>query len=500
MPATKPRISLPARYRVIGHVANGGMASVWAAEDELLSRTVAVKILSAGFAADPSASKRFQREAKAAARVSVHPNVVTIYDIGEHEGHPFIVMEYLPGGTIAERLKGRRAIPRDLALRWLAQAAAALDAAHAAGIVHRDVKPANLLLDKDDRLAVADFGIATLAAEASLTQTGDVLGTAAYLSPEQALGRTATSASDRYSLAVVAYELLTGRRPFAADTPAAQLVQHVDAQPPRPSQLRTDLPAGVDAALARGMAKDPADRPKTARELVAGIERALNAPTDATAATRVLGAAITAPTKAVEAMTAPLRAAATAKVAPATSATAAPLPVGTVPPAVRKRGPRVRGRRGALVAAVLALAILGAALAGGLNGSRQNGGSPGTTTQSQAPPATPNKANTEGYRKLQSGDAAGAVPLLMQAVQGFRDAGVTDSPYYAYALYNLSAALMQTGRASDAIPYLQELLDLKPPNIPRKDIKDKLKFAQGGPQPGNGDGKHKGGDEGDEGD
>jgi serine/threonine-protein kinase len=261
MPATKPRITLPDRYRVIGHVANGGMASVWAAEDELLGRTVAVKILSAAVSSDPSASKRFQREAKAAARVSVHPNVVTIYDIGEHEGHPFIVMEYLPGGTVAERLKGRRAIPRELALRWLSHAAAALDAAHAAGIVHRDVKPANLLLDKDDRLAVADFGIATLAAETSLTQTGDVLGTAAYLSPEQALGRTATSASDRYSLAVVAYELLTGRRPFVAETPAAQLVQHVDAQPPRPSQVRSDLPVALDGALARGLAKDPADRP-----------------------------------------------------------------------------------------------------------------------------------------------------------------------------------------------------------------------------------------------
>jgi serine/threonine-protein kinase len=496
MPATKPRITLPERYRVISHVANGGMASVWAAEDQLLGRTVAVKILSAGFATDPSASKRFQREAKAAARVSVHPNVVTIYDIGEHDGHPFIVMEYLPGGTVAERLRGRRPIPRELALRWLSHAAAALDAAHAAGIVHRDVKPANLLLDKDDRLAVADFGIATLAAEASLTQTGDVLGTAAYLSPEQALGRTATSASDRYSLAVVAYELLTGRRPFVAETPAAQLVQHVDAQPPRPSQVRSELSAAVDAALARGLAKDPGDRPKTARELVADIERALSAPSEATAATRVIGAAITAPTRAVEAMTAPLRAATTAK--------AAPLQVGTVPQAVRPRGTRSRRRRAAVIAGVLAVGILTAALAGGLSGSHSRGGAsaPGTTTTSQAPPATPNKANTEGYRKLQSGDAEGAIPLLTQAVQGFRDAGATRNPVYAYALYNLSAALIQAGRAGDAVPYLQELLGLKPANISRKDIQDKLKLATGGPPApakGKGHGKDKGGG-GDEGD
>jgi serine/threonine-protein kinase len=480
MPATKPRIALPDRYRVIGHVANGGMASVWAAEDELLGRTVAVKILSAGFSADPSASKRFQREGKAAARVSVHPNVVTIYDIGEHDGHPFIVMEYLPGGTVAERLKGRRAIPRELALRWLSHAAAALDAAHGAGIVHRDVKPANLLLDKDDRLAVADFGIATLAAEASLTQTGDVLGTAAYLSPEQALGRTATSASDRYSLAVVAYELLTGRRPFVAETPAAQLVQHVDAQPQRPSQIRADLPVAVDAALARGLAKDPADRPKTARQLVADIEAALNA-TEPTAATRALGMAMTAPTRAVEAMTAPMRAARAA----ATGKAEAPLPVGAVPAAKRvrtaRRGGRVRLRRSrlALVAGLLALGFLGAALAGGLNGSGSHSDrSPGTTTQAQAPPPTPNAKNTEGYRKLQAGDYEGAIALLQQAVQGFRDAGATDNPIYAYALYNLAAALQQGGHPADAIPVLQELLDLKPDNIDRKSIKEALKFAE----------------------
>src|SRR4051812_3981187 len=207
---TQGRIALPDRYRVVRHIANGGMASVWAAEDELLGRLVAVKVLAPGYAADPSARRRFTREARAAARVSDHPHVVTIFDIGEHEGQAFIVMEHLAGGTIADRLKRDEPIPVPTALEWLEQTASALDAAHAADIVHRDVKPGNLLLDDRGRVAVADFGIASLAGDTSLTHAGQVMGTAAYLSPEQAMGEPATAASDRYSLAVVAYELLCG--------------------------------------------------------------------------------------------------------------------------------------------------------------------------------------------------------------------------------------------------------------------------------------------------
>ena len=145
--------------------------------------------------------------------------MVTVYDIGEHDGRPFMVMEHFSGGTVADRLRSGRDIPRALALRWLREAADALDCAHGHDVVHRDVKPANLLIDERGRLAVGDFGIATVATEASLTQTGQVLGTAAYISPEQARGHAATDASDRYALAVVAFELLTGRRPFTADHP-----------------------------------------------------------------------------------------------------------------------------------------------------------------------------------------------------------------------------------------------------------------------------------------
>src|SRR5215208_5026672 len=225
------------------------MASVWEAHDHLLDRRVAVKVLASHLGEDDRARRRFAREARAAAGLSSHPNVVTIYDVGEHDGKSFIVMEFVRGGEqIAHRV----------ALRWLAEAGSALDAAHEAGIVHRDVKPANMLLDEKGRLALAAFGIARLGLEDQITQTGQVLGTASYISPEQAMGQPATAASDRYSLAVVAFELLTGSKPFIGDNFAAQARAHVDDEPPPASERDIDVPRAVDGVLARGMAKDPA--------------------------------------------------------------------------------------------------------------------------------------------------------------------------------------------------------------------------------------------------
>src|SRR4051794_25031573 len=295
MPATQHRMRLPDRYQDLRHIANGGMASVWSARDAMLERTVAVKVLAPGFAADPSASRRFTREARTGARISDHPHVVTVYDIGEFEGQAFIVMEYLPGGTVADRLRAGARIPQDTALQWLGEAASALDAAHAQDIVHRDVKPANLLLDERDRLAVGDFGIATLATETALTQPGTVLGTAAYISPEQALGQQATAASDRYSLAVVAYELLTGSRPFAAEGAAAQARAHADDAPRAASDAAPALPPAVDGVFARALAKDPAQRPATAAEFAGALERGLGDATEATRAMTPVAAPVPAP-------------------------------------------------------------------------------------------------------------------------------------------------------------------------------------------------------------
>src|SRR5689334_5052641 len=252
-PVSPARISLPDRYRVVRHIASGGMAGVWEAEDQMLGRSVAVKVLAGHLSEDDRARRRFEREARAAAGLSSHQNVVTIYDVGEHDGRAFMVMELMRGGTVGERLKAGRMISDDTALRWLREAASALDAAHEAGVVHRDIKPGNLLLDDNDRLAIADFGIARLAMEDQLTATGQVLGTASYISPEQAVGDAATPASDRYALAVVAYELMTGTKPFQAEHFAAQARAHVEDVPPLATMRDDSLPRGVDAVLERGM-------------------------------------------------------------------------------------------------------------------------------------------------------------------------------------------------------------------------------------------------------
>jgi serine/threonine-protein kinase len=272
-----PGIQLPDRYEVLHHIADGGMASVWCAEDRVLGRAVALKLLAQRYASDEEAVRRFEREGRAGARVSAHPHVVTIFDVGHAEGPgdgqtPYIVMEYLPGGTVAQWLAREERDP-ELALRWVGEAAAALDHAHALGVIHRDVKPGNLLLDDTDGTHVGDFGIARLASEATITTTGYVLGTAAYMAPEVARGKAASAAGDRYSLAVVAFELLAGSRPFAGDA-WVRLAPGSVIRPERASRLNPALPASIDAVLERGMAPTPADRWPSATTFAAALEHA----------------------------------------------------------------------------------------------------------------------------------------------------------------------------------------------------------------------------------
>ena len=266
---------LPPRYRSPKRIALGGMGEVYRATDSVLGRAVAVKLLGERYSRDEAIRGRFTREALAAARLSGEPHIVTVFDVGEHAERPFIVMEYLGGGSLEERIERDGAQQVGQALEWLEQAGAALDAAHRHGVVHRDVKPANLMLDRNGSVHVVDFGIASAAGTDALTMTGTVLGTAGYLSPEQAQGKKATPASDRYSLAIVAFELLSGRRPFENDSITAEAAAHVNAPVPSIAQICERLPAELDAVFRQALAKDPAERFETASEFVAALRAAL---------------------------------------------------------------------------------------------------------------------------------------------------------------------------------------------------------------------------------
>jgi eukaryotic-like serine/threonine-protein kinase len=421
------------------------MGEIYHAIDDLLGRAVAVKVLAEPYAQDPSVRERFTREALAAARLSGRPNVVTIFDVGEWAGRPFIVMEYLGGGSLEDRVRAG-GTPLGQSLEWLEQAAAALDAAHAEGVVHRDVKPANLLLDEDDNVHVADFGIASAAGMDPLTKTGTVIGTAAYLSPEQAQGDRATPASDRYALGVLAWELLTGRRPFGGETPAAEAAAHVHAAVPPIASQRAGLPEKLDAVFARALAKEPAARYPSAAEFVAALRDAVHSESPRTA---VLAAT--------------------------------PRPSPSPPP------PRRRTRL-PIAAALLALLGLGVVVAA-LIAARGDGdgeaavgqsttivrtvtaegetqrvtvtaAAPETRPPSEPQPAPVGSLSAAQARALQDsstsalngGEWERALQLAPQALPALRG---RDRTYEAYANYTIGRSLAELGRCDEALPYLE---------------------------------------------
>jgi eukaryotic-like serine/threonine-protein kinase len=466
---------LPPRYRGAEQVGRGGTGDIYRATDETLGRTVAIKMLGARYAADEAMRRRFTREARAAARLTGEPNTITIYDVGESGERPYLVMEYLSGGSLAEVVRREGAQPPGRACAWLEQAARALDAAHRAGVVHRDVKPANLLLDRDRTVQVADFGIASAAGLDSVTATGTVLGTAGYLSPEQARGERATAASDRYALAVVAFELLTGERPFAADSPAAEAGAHVHADVPSVCGRDRSLPCELDPIFERALAEDPARRYTSCGEFVAALRRAF---ADAEGATAQLPPVAPQPTTATQRLEQPSK---------------DPWPLRPRERSFVPATPPVRSRRSPIL--LVALLVLGA-IGGGLaayfltRGNSDHGAlapqpsvvtktvkgnnvtttivsttlpaAPTTTAAASPPsPADAHALNDAGFAKLRGGDYVGALPLLRQAVQQLRGAGPAD-PYEAYANYNLGYTLLHLHRCGEAIPYLQRAQQLEP--------------------------------------
>jgi serine/threonine-protein kinase len=391
----------------------------------VLGRPVAVKLLSERYAANSEIRKRFTREALAAARLSSHPDIVTIYDVGESTGRPFIVMEYVEGGSLSDELRRSGPQPPQRALAWLESTADALDYAHARGVVHRDVKPANILLDDDDAIHIADFGVASAAGLDSLTQTGTILGTAGYLAPEQAQGQTVGPEADRYALAVVAFELLTGARPFETDSSTAEAAKHVTSPVPSISKRGLGIPKEADDVFWRALAKDPSRRFPSCAEFVAALRDAYSSSAGETRMT-------------------------------------------ALPPPRRARNPL----RLPLLLGLLALVLAGGAVAGALV-TRGDSGSQATppitvtergttvreTVTAQPPPtSTPAPVTTSsssgvsladaGYAKLRAGDAAGALPLLEQAAQKLQG---TQSLSEAYNDYNLAVALTETNGCSTQV-------------------------------------------------
>jgi serine/threonine protein kinase len=359
---------LAGRYSVEEVLGRGGMASVYLARDEELERQVAVKVLAEHLADAPGFRDRFMREARLAAQLS-HPNIVQVFDVGEDDGRPFIVMEYVEGATLAEELKQRKRLDPPEVVDLALQVCGGLEQAHAAGLVHRDIKPQNLLLRADGTVKIADFGIARAAETTRFTQAGSVLGTAAYLSPEQALGEEVTAAADIYSLGCVLYELLTGRTPHVFES-LPELVAKHRTEPIRPlRELRPDVSERLEAVVMRTLARKPEYRPESAAALAEELAVASPEPP-----TRPLPKpsgieAQEVPTEATRVRTTPLG-----------------------PPPRRDFG-FPRDRRfwivlAALVAAIAAAVAIGIAASGGSSGGEGGGNAPSAPRGQPVPPAS----------------------------------------------------------------------------------------------------------------
>jgi serine/threonine-protein kinase len=366
------------RYTLEHPLGRGGMSEVYCARDEELGRRVALKLL-----APDADTARFDREARAVASLA-HPNVVQLYDYGEDAGRPYMVLEYVPGGTLEERLQDAKGKPLpDEETHLIAGGiAAGLAHAHARGVVHRDLKPANVLFDEEGRPKLADFGIARMAAgEGTLTEAGTVLGTAAYISPEQAAGEPATTASDVYSFGIILFRMLTGRLPFESNDPMELVLMNRDEPPPPLTAFRDDPPALLESTATAALEKRPADRPQDGAALLAALGVTATALTTATAALAADDATRVLPV-------APAAAVAAGEYAP--------------PPPPRSRLPLVIG-------ALLVLLLAGAALAYALTrpSSSDNSGTTGplptislpsastsTSTASTTEPATTTEPTT----------------------------------------------------------------------------------------------------------
>jgi eukaryotic-like serine/threonine-protein kinase len=466
---------LDGRYRVIRHLGSGGMASVLLCEDERLGRQVAVKRLHADSPVD--VEQRFAREAKLGASLN-HPNLVSVFDTATDDEGVLIVMEYVDGQPLS-RLLRRGPMRPEAVSRMVTELGSALDHAHSQGVIHRDVKPGNVLIRNDGVTKLADLGIATASDGTRITRSGTVLGTAAYMAPEQLEGRETGPATDIYALAAIAFEALGGRKPREGRTPV-EIAHKIVTEPP--PDLREAWPYAPQAAaevLQRGMALDPGDRPASAGQLARELAGALGEEPDRTAPTRRVAAAG----------------------GPADVATAGrpsgPPPTG---PAIRRGSSRQRPSTAAMVLALLFIALAAATIAGAVLSSGGNDDGSPQADRTPADPATPDKAkkqkkepkakkepkreeppaqqpaapapsgdgqydpargaelNNQGFALMNQGSYDEAIPVLQQAVDSFPPG--TSDVNYAYALFNLGKSLRLGGRPDEAIPVLERRLQI----------------------------------------
>jgi serine/threonine-protein kinase len=503
------------RYEVIARLGSGGMATVLLCHDEKLDRRVAVKRMHADSPRD--AERRFLREAKLGASMN-HPNLVSVYDTETDDEGLLIVMEYVEGESLAQALLRGPLSPARVGeiARELGEA---LDHVHANGVVHRDVKPANVLLRNDGAVKLVDLGIAVSVDQTRVTRSGTVLGSASYMAPEQLEGADVGPAADVYALAAVCFEALAGRKAREGRTPVEIAHSVATTPPPDVRNLEPSVPAAAAAALARGMAREPAERQRTAGELASeladGLERGR-----AERGRAERGRAEARPPERGETRTVPLPAPASRPTAPAPRATApapratAPAPRATAPTSRRspsgRRSPSFAGPLAAALIALAAAAVVAAVLLAGGDGDKPQAdrpaqpqeqrqqaqtpadtGSDETSPAEQAPteqapaeeaPADPGTdidpargiaLNEQGFQLMGQDDYAGAVPVLRKAVASWPEDS-TDLNY-AYALYNLGAALNRSGNPAEAIPYLEKRLNW--PNQ-RGVVKKELKDAQ----------------------
>ena len=509
---------LDGRYRVLRHLGSGGMASVLLCEDERLGRQVAVKRLHADSPVD--VEQRFTREAKLGASLN-HPNLVSVFDTATDDEGVLIVMEYVEGEPLSRMLRRGPLRPEEVT-SMVRDLGDALDHAHSQGVVHRDVKPGNVLIREDGVTKLADLGIATASDGTKITRSGTVLGTAAYMAPEQLDGRGAGPPADVYALAAISFEALSGRRPREGGTPLEIAHRVATEGPPDLLDAWATAPKEAARVLQRGMALEPEDRPKSAGEFARELTRALeDAPEETRKTRRLLGrgpkAAAAAPAAAAAgAAAAPPAAQATQpspspparepdpdptpKHAPAAATPPPASPPRRTPPAAPRRDGvgRTRPRAGAIALAAVFIALAVATIAGAvLSGGDDEGSSPPSADNTPAQPkpdaneeqepkakkepkeepaAKPAPAeeqadsgsydeergaalNDEGFRLMGAGDYDGAVPVLQEAVNSFPPD--TDNLTYAYALFNLGKSLRLAGRPDEAIPILKQRLKIK---------------------------------------